>query len=119
MTNPDIVVTMQKAAAIVTDEGGLTAQASIVSREMGIPAVVGTQTATSKLKDGEIITVNGFTGNIFKGKVAESVQKEIKPVTEKTKTEIKVLIDLPSFAERAAKTNLKTVGLARLEGTIS
>jgi len=119
MTNPDMVVTMQKAAAIVTDEGGLTAHASIVSREMGIPAVVGTQEATTKLKDGEIITVNGFTGNIFKGKVAETVQKEIKPVTEKTKTEIKVLIDLPSFAERAAKTNLKKVGLARLEGTIA
>jgi len=119
MTNPDMVVTMQKVAAIVTDEGGLTAHASIVSREMGIPAVVGTQQATTKLKDGEIITVNGFTGNIFKGKVAETVQKEIKPVTEKTKTGIKVLIDLPSFAERAAKTNLKTVGLARLEGTIA
>jgi pyruvate,water dikinase len=119
MTNPDMVVSMQKAAAIVTDEGGLTAHAAIVSREMGIPAVVGTQNATTKLKEGEIITVNGFTGNIFKGKVAENVQKEIKPVTEKTKTEIKVLIDLPSFAERAAKTNLKAVGLARLEGTIS
>jgi len=86
---------------------------------MGIPAVVGTQDATSKLKEGEIITVNGFTGNIFKGKVSENVQKEIKPVTQKTKTEIKVIVDLPSFAERAAKTNLKKVGLARLEGVIA
>ena len=108
MTNPDMVVTMQKAAAIVTDEGGLTAHASIISREMGIPAVVGTQTATSKLKDGEIITVNGFTGNIFKGKVAETDQKEIKQVTEKTNTEIKVLIDLTIIAEIEAKTNKKT-----------
>jgi len=119
MTNPDMVVTMQKAAAIVTDEGGLTAHAAIVSREMGIPAVVGTREATTKLKEGEIITVDGFTGKIYKGKVAETVQKEILPVTTETKTEIKVIIDLPSFAERAARTKLKKVGLARIEGIIA
>ncbi len=119
MTNPDMVVTMQKSAAIVTDEGGLTAHAAIVSREMGIPAVVGTHEATTKLKEGEIITVNGFTGKIYKGKISESVRKEIRPVTSETKTKIKVIIDLPSFAERAAKTKLKGVGLARIEGTIA
>jgi len=119
MTNPDMVVTMQKCAAIVTDEGGLTAHAAIVSREMGIPAVVGTQEATTKLKEGEIITVDGFTGRVYKGKIAESVQKEVKPVTTETKTKIKVILDLPSFAERAAKTKLKEVGLARLEGIIA
>ncbi len=119
MTNPDMVVTMQKSAAIVTDEGGLTAHAAIVSREMGIPAVVGTQDATTKLKEGEIITVDGFNGRIYKGKVAESVQKEVLPVTAQTKTKIKVILDLPSFASRAAKTKLKEVGLARLEGIIA
>ena len=119
MTNPDMVVTMQRSAAIVTDEGGLTAHAAIVSREMGIPAVVGTQDATTKLKDGEIITVNGFTGKIYKGKVSEVVQKEIKPVTAKTRTEIKVMLDLPSFAQRASKTAVKGIGLARIEGIIA
>jgi len=119
MTNPDMVVTMQKSAAIVTDEGGLTAHAAIVSREMGIPAVVGTQEATTKLKEGEIITVDGFNGRIYKGKIAESVQKEVLPVTAQTKTEIKVILDLPSFAPRAAKTKLKGIGLARLEGIIA
>lgn len=119
MTNPDMVVTMQRSAAIVTDEGGLTAHAAIVSREMGIPCVVGTQEATTKLKEGEIITVNGSTGKIYKGKVAESVQKEVLPVTAKTKTEIKVMVDLPSFAERASKTNIKKVGLTRMEGIIA
>jgi len=119
MTNPDMVVTMQKAAAIVTDEGGLTAHAAIVSREMGIPAVVGTQEATTKLKEGEMITVNGFTGKIYKGKVSEVIQKEIKPVTSNTKTEIKVMVDLPSFASRASKTELKGVGLTRIEGIIA
>ncbi|MEX0920648.1 MAG: phosphoenolpyruvate synthase [Candidatus Pacearchaeota archaeon] len=119
MTNPDMVVTMQKSAAIITNEGGLTAHASIVSREMGIPAVVGTQEATTKLKDGDIVTVDGFTGNIYKGKVAESVQKEVKPIESETKTKIKVIVDLPSFAERASKSNSKEVGLARIEGIIA
>lgn len=119
MTNPDMVVTMQKSAAIVTDEGGLTAHAAIVSREMGIPAVVGTQEATTKLKEGEIITVNGSTGKIYKGKTSETVLKEVKPVTAETKTEIKVMVDLPSFAERAAKSGIKKVGLLRIEGIIA
>ncbi|MDP3986725.1 MAG: phosphoenolpyruvate synthase [Nanoarchaeota archaeon] len=119
MTNPDMAVVMQRSSAIVTDEGGLTAHASIVSREMGIPAVVGTQEATSKLKDGEVITVNGFTGKIYKGKVAESVQKEVRPVTVETKTKLKVIVDLPSFAERASKSNISSVGLARIEGIIA
>lgn len=119
MTNPDMVVTMQRCSAIVTDEGGLTAHAAIVSREMGIPAVVGTQDATRKLKEGEMITVDGFTGKIYKGKVSEAVQKEIRPVGHKTKTKLKVILDLPNFAERASKTGLRSVGLARLEGIIA
>ena len=96
MTNPDMVVTMQKSAAIVTDDGGLTAHAAIVSREMGIPAIVGTEEATTKLKEGETITVDGFTGKVYKGKVAEEVQKEILPIETQTKVEIKVIADLPS-----------------------
>lgn len=119
MTNPDMVVTMQKCSAIVTDEGGLTAHASIVSREMGIPAVVGTQEATKKLKDGEMITVDGYTGKIYEGKVAETKKKEIRPVSVKTKTKLKTIVDLPSFAERVAKSELKEIGLARIEGIIA
>ncbi len=119
MTNPDMVVSMQRAAAIVTDDGGLTAHAAIVSREMGIPAVVGTHTATTKLKEGEIITVDGTTGKIYKGKTSEDVKQDIMPVTTKTETEIKVMVDLPSFAGRAAKTRIKKVGLARMEGIIA
>jgi pyruvate, water dikinase len=119
MTNPDMVVAMEKSAAIVTDEGGLTAHAAIVSREMGTPAIVGTQVATTKLKEGEIITVDGTNGKIYKGKTSETIKKEIKPVTAKTKTEIKVMVDLPSFAERASKTMLKKVGLVRIEGIIA
>jgi pyruvate, water dikinase len=119
MTNPDMVVSMQKSAAIVTDEGGLTAHAAIVSREMGIPAVVGTQEATTKLKEGEIITVDGSSGKVYKGKVAETQKKEVLPVTAETKTKLKVIVDLPSFAERASKSKIQKVGLTRVEGIIA
>ncbi|ENO12444.1 phosphoenolpyruvate synthase/pyruvate phosphate dikinase [Thermoplasmatales archaeon SCGC AB-539-C06] len=66
MTTPDMVPAMQKAAAIVTDEGGLTCHAAIVSREMGIPCIVGTGNATETLKEGEIVTVHATQGNVYK-----------------------------------------------------
>ena len=117
MTNPDMVVTMQKAAAIVTSEGGATAHAAIVSREMGIPAVVGAQNALEVLKDGDEVTVDGSNGKVFAGK-AKDRKVEILPVVD-TKIKIKVLVDLPQFAERAAKTKADGVGLVRLEGLIA
>ncbi|MEK6880216.1 MAG: putative PEP-binding protein, partial [Nanoarchaeota archaeon] len=121
MTNPDMVVAMQRCSAIVTDEGGVTAHAAIVSREMGIPAVVGTQKATSILQDGEIITVDGFNGKVYKGKTysGEQIKKEILPALKNTNLKIKLNVDLPSAAERASKTGLKSLGLVRLEGIIA
>jgi len=119
MTNPDMVVTMQRSSAIITDEGGLTAHAAIVSREMGIPCIVGTQEATTLLKDGETITIDGYNGKIYRGKIAETQKKQVLPITAKTKTKIKVIVDLPSFAERASKTGIKSVGLTRIEGIIA
>jgi pyruvate, water dikinase len=117
MTNPDMVVSMQKASGIVTDEGGVTSHAAIVSREMGIPAVVGTGDATQKLKDGDIVTVDGSHGKVFEGK-GETKKLEIKEVVP-TKTKIKVIVDLPDYAERAAKSKVRSVGLVRLEGIIA
>jgi len=125
MTNPDMVVSMQKANAIVTDEGGMTAHAAIVSREMGIPAVVGTEKATKILKDGEVVTVDGSRGTIHKGELKHHGGKgdsdgkvKIKKIVP-TKTKIKVMVDLPDFAERAAKSGCSSVGLLRLEGIIA
>ena len=119
MTNPDMVVSMQKSVGIVTDEGGMTSHAAIVSREMGIPAVVGTENATRKLAENEIVTVDGSNGKVFKGKVAESAKKEIRKVEAKTKTHLKLIVDLPSFAERASETGIKSIGLTRMEGIIA
>ncbi len=122
MTNPDMVITMQKSAAIITDEGGTTAHAAIVSREMGIPAVVGTENATSVLKDGLLVTVDGTNGKIHSGSAGGeivNVKKEVLPVKKGTRTKIKVIVDLPDFAERASKSECDAVGLMRLEGVIA
>jgi len=119
MTNPDMVVAMQRSAAIVTDEGGMTSHAAIVSREMGIPAIVGTGEATSVLKDGMKITIDGFNGKIYEGEVAEASIAEIKKVVETNRIKLKVILDLPDFASRAAESGIDSVGLMRLEGIIA
>jgi len=122
MTNPDMVVTMQRSAAIITDEGGATAHAAIVSREMGIPAVVGTEKATEILKDGLVVTVDGTNGKVHEGSQGGEIKaskKEVLAVRKGTRTKIKVIVDLPDFAERAAKSEVEAVGLMRLEGIIA
>ncbi len=125
MTTPDMVPAMQRAGAIVTNEGGMTCHAAIVSREMGTPCIVGTQHATDLLKDGEIITVHATRGIVYEGKL----ENQTTPIEESsgkteahyagaeiiTATEIKVIMDLPDFAARAAATGADGVGLVRLE----
>lgn len=64
MTTPDMVIAMNKASAILTDEGGMTCHAAIVSREIGIPCIVGTKIATSSLKDGDLIKVDAVNGKV-------------------------------------------------------
>jgi len=120
MTNPDYVPAMQRAVAIVTDEGGITAHAAIVSREMGVPCVVGTKSATKILKDGDEITVDGTAGLVYKGKLELTEAKPLAPaVTGKTAIKVKVIMDLPAFAQRAADTGADGIGLLRLEGIIA
>ena len=114
-TNPDYVAAMGRAAAIVTDTGGSTAHAAIVSREMGIPCVVGTEVATSKLKEGQEITIDGTKGKVYEGYINIEEKKEKIDLTLKTKTKIKVIMDLPDYAERAAATGADGVGLLRGE----
>ena len=69
MTNPDMVPGMKRAAAVVTDEGGRTCHAAIVSRELGIPCIVGTKDGSEKLKEGETVTVDATRGVVYKGAV--------------------------------------------------
>ncbi len=107
-----IVFTSKYAPVLVSNS-----HAAIVSREMGIPAVVGTGNATKKLKEGEVITVDGNSGKVYAGK-GETKLAQVEPIVP-TRTEIKVIVDLPEAAERAAKSKAKAVGLMRLEGIIA
>ena len=121
MTTPDMVPAMQRAAAIVTDEGGVTSHAAIVSRELGVPAVVGTEAATSRLTDGQPITVDGEKGSIERGasdSTADGTTETVKPGTPAkpmTATEVKVNVSIPEAAQRAAATGADGVGLLRIE----
>jgi pyruvate, water dikinase len=120
MTTPDMVPAMQKAGAIVTDEGGMTCHAAIVSREMGIPCIVGTEHATEVLQDGQEITVHATRGIVYEGimKVKEPIVAPQQVSTGEeivTATDVKIILDLPDMAEKAAVTNPDGVGLVRLE----
>jgi pyruvate, water dikinase len=126
MTSPDYVPAMRRSAAIVTDTGGRTSHAAIVSRELGIPCVVGTGTATAKLKTGQIVTVDGAQGKVYKGKVAGvdapalTVQARVvggQAVTTVPVTATKVYLNLaePTKAEEYAQLPVDGVGLLRAE----
>lgn len=126
MTSPDYVPAMKKASAIVTNEGGMTSHAAIVSREMGIPCVVGTKTATKDLKDGEIVTVNGKTGEVFLGSKTQNLensktQDNSKIENKNLKTATKVYVNLaePDRAKEVSKMNVDGVGLLRAEFMIA
>ena len=124
MTTPDFVPAMRKASAIVTDEGGATCHAAIVSRELGIPCVVGTGEATAKLSDGIVITVDADKGIVYEGAVdLVAVAKEegaaagvSVPITG---TKIYVNVAEPEIAEKVAKLPCDGVGLLRAEFMIA
>lgn len=122
-TNPDFVPAMKKASAIVTDSGGRTSHAAIVSRELGIPAVVGSIKATKILSDGEVITVNGMTGEIYKGgsPTSAKIQTFTPDPDEQIKTATKVYMNLaePEAAETQSKRAADGVGLLRAEFMIA
>jgi len=121
MTTPDMVPAMKRASGIVTDEGGMTSHAAIVSRELGVPAVVGAETATEDLEDGQTVTIDGEKGSIETGAADTEDHDAIEevrpqnPVKPMTATEVKVNVSIPDAAERAAATGADGVGLLRLE----
>ncbi|MCF0225853.1 MAG: phosphoenolpyruvate synthase [Methanobrevibacter sp.] len=120
MTTPDMVPAMRRAAGIITDEGGVTCHASIISRELGIPCVVGTGSATSTLKEESGVTLDGKKGLVFEGltEVKEEApvatgSAEAAPII--TVTEVKANVSMPEAAEKAAATGADGVGLLRTE----
>lgn len=121
MTSPDYVPAMKKASAIVTDRGGMTSHAAIVSRELGIPCVVGTTEATKKLNDGDVITVDGSKGQIFRGSmvIKEDLVPDTKLYSGKTATKLYVNLAEVDLAKKVAKEDVEGVGLLRAEFMIA
>ncbi|RLG44606.1 MAG: phosphoenolpyruvate synthase, partial [Thermoproteota archaeon] len=125
MTNPDWVPYMKKASAIVTDEGGMTCHAAIVSRELGIPCIVGTKNATEVLRDGAEYTVDAKSGVVYEGYVEELIKPKeeaiaapIARLSERpiTATKIYVNLSLPEIAEKVFNESQPDgVGLLRAE----
>lgn len=123
-TNPDYVPAMKKAAAIVTEKGGRTSHAAIVSRELGVPAIVGAENAIKILKNEKIVSVNGATGEVYKGSIiskknghANGEKKQVKRL--KTLTKIYVNLAQPDQAERVAAMDADGIGLLRAEFIIA
>ena len=121
-TDPDWVPIMKKAAAIITDAGGRTSHAAIVSRELGIPAIIGTGHATDTLEDGQPVTIDCATGN--KGRVYDGLfdfreeETDLDTLPE-VDTDIMVNVASPEAARRWWKLPCDGVGLARLEYVIN
>ncbi len=136
ITNPDWVPYMRVASAIVTDEGGMTSHAAIVSRELGIPAVVGTGNATQVMKDGVTYTVDGSRGVVYEGvvKTVEERKEEAKTIATvappkelilhiyrgvRTGTQIYMNLGIPDKIHEYKDLPFDGIGLMRIEFTIS
>ena len=120
MTTPDMVPAMRRASGIVTDEGGVTCHASIISRELGIPCVVGTGDATTTLEENSGVTLDGKKGLVFEGisetkEEATAVAGTVEAAPIITVTEVKANVSMPEAAEKAAATGADGVGLLRTE----
>lgn len=115
MTTPDFVPAMKRASAIVTDRGGRTAHAAIVSRELGIPCIVGTREATVVLTDDQLVTVDGREGKVYAGRVAAKEVKVVFSESIKTRTRVYVNLAQPERAEAVAREDVDGVGLLRAE----
>jgi pyruvate,water dikinase len=125
MTTPDWEPVMKTAAAIVTNRGGRTCHAAIVSRELGIPAVVGTGNghgATSRIQDGQSITVScaeGDVGKVYKGEVPFKIEKTDLAGMERPATKIMINLGNPDIAFKTSFLPNDGIGLARMEFIIN
>lgn len=129
MTNPDMVPAMRKSAAVVTDEGGRTCHAAIVSRELGIPCIVGSKNGTKILKEDQKITVDATRGVVYEGHVLQEKEEAktenqaggianeqfLKAVAPVTATKIYMNLGEPSLIQRYKDLPFDGIGLMRTE----
>ncbi|MEM5791035.1 MAG: phosphoenolpyruvate synthase [Candidatus Aenigmatarchaeota archaeon] len=126
MTSPDWTPFMKIASGIITTEGGITSHASIVSRELGIPCIVGAKDALSKIKDEDIITLDARNGTVYKGELKELLGREklfeisLEEVAKlKTRTKILMNLGVPMEIERYKQLPFEGIGLMRIEFIIA
>ncbi|MDQ0800997.1 phosphoenolpyruvate synthase [Arthrobacter sp. SLBN-112] len=122
MTDPDWVPVMKRAAGIITDHGGTTSHAAIVSRELGVPAVVGTRNATEILSDGGPVTLScaeGEEGRVYEGLLDYSVEDVDMAALPATRTDVMINIASPAAAFKWWRLPAAGVGLARMEFIIN
>ena len=132
MTNPDMVPAMRKCAGVVTDEGGRTCHAAIVSRELQIPCIVGAKTATKTLKTGDTVTVDAVRGIVYEGEVLKEKEEKKSPdspnvssianldelrnlFTPTTATKIYMNLGEPELIEKYKNLPMDGIGLMRTE----
>jgi pyruvate, water dikinase len=126
MTNPDWVPTIRRASGVITDEGGMTCHAAIVARELGVPCIVGARTATTSLRTGQVVTIDGATGEVFDGAVAPAASPStpaaaastvavVAPTTTAIGTKVYVNLAVADHAETVAAMDVDGVGLLRAE----
>ena len=123
LTSPDWDPILKNASAIVTNKGGRTSHASIVARELGVPAVVGCNNATESIRDGELITVScceGKTGNIYRGEIPFKVEEiDFSQISKPEKTAVMLIAGDPDKAFQLSFYPNDGVGLMRLEFIIT
>jgi pyruvate, water dikinase len=118
MTDPDWEPVMRRVAAIVTDQGGRTAHAAIVSREFGLPCIVGSENATARLRDGDEVTVccaEGAEGHVYAGRIPFAVERIDAAKVPETRTKVMLIVGDPSRAFGLSAIPNAGVGLARTE----
>ena len=121
-TDPDWVPVMKRAAAIVTEQGGRTSHAAIVSRELGLPAVIGAEGASGRIRDGEDVTVScaeGEVGVVYRGRLKFTERTLSAEGLPRTHTRIMINIASPGAAFRWWKLPVSGIGLARIEFIIA
>ncbi len=123
MTSPDWDPVLKKAGAIITNKGGRTSHASIVARELGVPAIVGCGNATTRVKDGEIITVScceGKTGYAYRGEIKFKITElDFTDIKKPSKTEAMLIVGDPDTAFKLSFYPNDGVGLMRIEFIIT
>lgn len=121
-TDPDWVPIMKRAAAIVTDHGGRTSHAAIVSRELGLPAILGAEKATAVLRDGQEVTVScaeGDEGHVYAGKVDYTVEEIDLSAIPRTRTRIMLNLANPATAFQWWRLPAEGIGLVRMEFVVN